>query len=100
MEHLEAFARDETFVVVLTVFITNVVTANIPSHVADYLALATLKALLKKNEEDTQALMELMGPNFVLPIRPLAMTCVFVKSACNCVISSIKDDIAEVNEPY
>ena len=73
MEHLEAFARDEAFDAVLAVLITNVATANIPSSTADDLASATLVALLKKNEEDTQALRELMGPNFVLPIRPLAM---------------------------
>jgi hypothetical protein len=52
-ESLEALARDEAFVVVLAVFITNVATANIPSSTADYLASATLVALLKKNEEDT-----------------------------------------------
>jgi hypothetical protein len=39
----------------LAVFITNVATANIPSSTADYLASATLVALMKKNEEDTQA---------------------------------------------
>jgi hypothetical protein len=99
MEHLEAFARDEAFAAVLAVFITNVATAIIPSSTSDYLAAATMVALLKKNEEDTQALRELMGPNFVLPIMPRAMTCVFVKPACNCVISGIKDNIAEVNGP-
>ena len=28
-----------------------------------------------------------MGPNFVLPIMPLAMACVYKKLACNCVLS-------------
>jgi hypothetical protein len=99
MKHLEAFARDEDFVAVLAVFITNAATANIPSSTADYLASAILVARMKKNEEDTQALRELMGPNFGLPINPLAMACVFVKLTCNCVISGIKDDFAEVTEP-
>ena len=53
-------------------------------------------ALLKKSEEDTHALRDLLGPGFVLPIRPLAMACVFVKLACNCTMHGIKDDIADV----
>ncbi len=67
---------------------------------ADYLASATLVALLKNNEEDTHALLELLGPEFILSIRPFAMACVFVKLACNCVLSGIKDDIADVTGPY
>ena len=54
---------------------------------------------MKKNEEDIQALRELMDTDFVLPIRPLAMACVFVKLACNYVLAVIKDDIAEVTGP-
>jgi hypothetical protein len=46
-----------------------------------------------------KALRELMGPKFVLPIRPLAMAYVFVKLACNSVVYGIKDDIAEVAGP-
>jgi hypothetical protein len=89
MDHLEAFTRDEAFAAVLAVFIINVATANTSSSITDYMASETLVALLKKNAEDTQALRELMGPDFVLSMRPLAMACVFVKLACNCVISGI-----------
>jgi len=53
-----------------------------------------LGALLKKNEEDIMKLRELFRPDFVLPIRPLAMVYVFVKLACN-----IKDDIVDVTGP-
>jgi hypothetical protein len=63
------------------------------------LASATLVATLKKNEEDSEALKKLMGPDFVLPIKPLAMAGMFVKLACNCVLSCIKDDIAEITGP-
>ena len=100
MEHFEAFARDGAFASVFTVFINKVATVNIPSPTADYLASATLLALLKKNEEDTQALRELMGPDFVLPIRPLAMACVFMKLVCKCVLYGIQGDIAEVIGPF
>jgi hypothetical protein len=34
--------------------------------------------MLKKSEEDTQSMKDLKGEAFVLPIRPLAMACVFV----------------------
>ena len=97
---MEAFARDQAFASVLAVFITNVVTAKIPSSIADYMASATLVAFLKKNEEDTQELRELMRPDFNLPIRPTAIVCVFVKLACNCLLSRSKDDIAEVTGPF
>jgi hypothetical protein len=56
-------------------------------------------ALLKKNADDIKALRELMGPDFVLPIRTLAMACVFVKLACNCMLFGIKDDIADFIGP-
>ena len=56
-------------------------------------------ALLKKREEDTRALRDLLEPSFILPICPLAMACVFVKLACNCTVSGIKDDIANVIGP-
>ncbi len=99
MEHLEALGRDDTFAAALAVFISNIASGDVPPKTADYFASATLIALLKKNEEDITALRELMGPDFVLPIRPLAMACVFVKLACNCMLSSIKDDIEEVTGP-
>jgi len=99
MEHVEAFAKDEAFATALTVFITNISIGNIPSATTDYLASATLVALLKKNEEVTQALRELMGHNIVFSIRALVMSCVFVKLACKCVMSVIKDDIMKVMGP-
>ncbi len=75
MGHLEAFARKEAFASVLSIFITNISTGDNPSSTADCLASVALMALLKKNEEETQVLRELIGPDFVLPIRPLAMVC-------------------------
>lgn len=57
---------------------------------ADFLASATPVALLKKSEADTLVLRERMGLDFVLPIRPLAMACVFVKFACCCMFVDIK----------
>ena len=44
-------------------------------------------------------MMARLGPDFVLPIRALAMACVFVKLACNCMLSGIKVDIADVTRP-
>jgi hypothetical protein len=96
MEHLEALSRDEAFATTLATFISNIATGTVPSITADYLASATLIALLKKSKEDTHALRDLIGPSFVFPIRPLAMAYVFVKLACNCTLSGIKDDIADV----
>ena len=81
---MEALSRDETFVAILSTFISNIATGNVPSVTADYLASATLVALMKKSEEDMEALRDLLGPSFVLPIRPLAMSCVFVELAFNC----------------
>ena len=99
MEHLEVLAKDDAFAAALSTFITNIFIGDIPVTTAEYLALATMVALLKKNEEDIHALRELMGPYFVLAIRSLAMACVFVKHACNCVMAVIKYDIVEVTEP-
>ena len=99
MEHLEALSRDEAFATTHATFISNIATGNVPSVTADYLASATLVALLKKSKEDTQALRDLLGPSFILPIRPLAMACVFVKMRCNCTLTDIKDDIADVTGP-
>jgi len=96
---MEALSRDEVFATTLATFITNIATGNVTAATADYLAPATLVALLKKSEEDTQALRDLLEPGFVLPIRPLAMACVFVKLACNYTISGIKDDIVDVTGP-
>jgi hypothetical protein len=93
MEHLEILSRDDAFATALATFISNIAIGDVPATTADYLALATLVALLKKSEVDIHALRELLGPYFFLPIRPLAMACVFVKLACNCVLSGIKDDI-------
>ena len=89
MEHLEALA--------LAIFTSNIASGDVPTSTADYLASAPFVALLKKNEEDIPAMTELLGLDFVLPIRPLAMACVFVKLACNCMLSGIKEDIADVN---
>jgi hypothetical protein len=99
MEHLEALGRDDAFAEALAVFISNIASGDVPPKTADYFASATLVALLKKNKEDITALRELLGSDFVLPIRPLAMACVFVKLACNCMLSGIKDDIEEVTGP-
>jgi hypothetical protein len=99
MEHLEAYAKDDAFAVALSTFISNISIGDISVTTVDYLASTTLVALFKKNEEDIHALRELMGTGFVSPILPLAMACVFVKLACNCVLAAIKDDIAEVTGP-
>jgi hypothetical protein len=99
MEHLEALSRDDAFATALAIFISNITTRDVPATTVDYLASATLVTLLKKNEEDIHALRELLGPDFVLSIRPLAMACVFVKLACTCVLSGIKDHIAYVTGP-
>ena len=53
MEHLEALSRDGAFETTLATFISNIATENVPSVTADYLASATLVALLKKSEEVT-----------------------------------------------
>ncbi len=99
MEHFKAFSRNDAFATVLSTFITNIsIGSNIPATTADYLASTILVALLKKNDEEIHALRELMGPNFILHIRPLAMACVFVELACNFVLAVIKDDFAEVAE--
>ena len=99
MEHLEAMARDDAFATALTIFTSKIASGDVPTSTAHYLASATLVALLKKNEEDTHAMRALLGPEFVLPIRPLAMACVFVKLACNYMLSGIKEDIADVAGP-
>jgi hypothetical protein len=99
MEHLEILSRDDNFATAMATFISYNATGDVPATTADYLASATLVALLNKSEEDIHALRELFGPDFVLPIHPLARACVFVKLAYNCVLSGIKDDIAEVTGP-
>ena len=99
MEHLEALSRDEVFAATLETFIANIATGNAPAATADYLASATLVAILKKSEKGTHALRDHLGPGFALPIRPLAMACVFVELACNCTLSGINDDIADVTGP-
>ena len=96
MEHMEALSRDDAFATALATYISNIATRDVHSTTADYPAFATLIALLKKNEEDIHALRELLGQDFVLPIRPLAMACVFVKLTCSCVMSRIKYDSADV----
>jgi hypothetical protein len=100
MEHFEALARDDAFAAALATFISNVASGDVPTYTADYLASAMLVALLKKNEEAIQAMRPLLGPDFVLPIRPLAMACVFVKLASNCMLFGIKDDIENVTGPW
>jgi hypothetical protein len=80
----------------MSTFTTNISIGDIPVTTADYLESATLVALLKKNEEEIQTLRELMVSDFILPVKPLAMACVFVKLAGTCVMAGIKDDIAEV----
>ena len=93
MEHLEALSRDMGFATALATLIFNIASGDVPTSTADYFASATLVALMKKNEDDIKTLRELLGMAFVLPIRPLAMASVFVKLACNCMLSDIKDDI-------
>jgi len=99
MEHLELLSRDDAFATAMATFTSNIASGDVPATTADYLASATLVPLLKKSEEDIHLLREMLGPDFVLPIRPLAMACMFVKLACNCVLSGINDDIAEVTGP-
>jgi len=99
MEHLEALFRDDAFASALATFISNIASDDVPTTTADYFASYMLVAVLKKNDDDMKALRELLGPDFVLPIRPLAMACVFVKLAYNCMLSGIKDDIADVTSP-
>jgi hypothetical protein len=99
MEDLDTLSRGDAFGTALATFISNIATGDVPATTAGYLASATLVALPKKSEEDIHALRELLGPDFVRPIRSLAMACVFVKLACNCVLSGIADDIADVTGP-
>ena len=99
MEHLEALARDDAFATALAIFTSNIVSGDGPTSTADYIAFAALVALLKKNLEDIHTMRALLGPDFVLSIRPLAMACVFVKLACNCMLSGIKDNIEDVTGP-
>jgi len=99
MEHLEVLARDDAFAAALATFVSNIASGDVPTSTADYLASATLVALLKKDEEDIQAMRAILGSDFVLPIRPLAMACVFVKLACICMLSGIKDDTVDVTRP-
>ncbi len=97
---MEALPRDEAFTAAIATIISNIATGNVHDVTADYLESPTLVALLKKSEEDTQALRDLLlGPSFVLPIHPLAMASVIVKLACNFTLSGIKDDIADVTGP-
>jgi len=77
----QALSRDDAFATALATFISNIATSDVPATWASYLASTTLVALLKKNAEDIHALLELLGPDFFLPIHPLAMACVFVKLA-------------------
>jgi hypothetical protein len=99
MKHLEVIARDGAFAAALVIFIYNIASGDVPTATADYLASATLVSLLKKNEEDIHAMRALLGLHFVLPIRPLAMACVFLKQACNCMLLGIKDDLADGTGP-
>ena len=46
MEHLEAFARDDAFATTMSIFITTISIGDIPVTTADYMASATLVALL------------------------------------------------------
>jgi len=97
MEHIKILSREDAFATAMSTFISNIATGDVPATTADYLASAMLVALLKKSEVDIHALRELLGPDFVLPIRPLDMAGLFVKLlARNCVLSGIKDDIVEV----
>ncbi len=79
MEHLEELSRDDVSAAALATFISNITSGDVPTTTADYFASPTLVALVKKNEDAIKALRELLGPIFVLPIRPLAIACVFVK---------------------
>jgi hypothetical protein len=99
MKHPELLSRDDAFATALATFTSNITTSDFLATTADYLASATLVAMLKKSEEDIHILRKLLGPYFVLPIRPLAMAYVFVKLAVNWVLSGIKDDIAKVTGP-
>ncbi len=56
MEHLEALSRDDAFASALAIFTSNIVMGAVPTSTADYLASATLVALLKKSEEDIKAM--------------------------------------------
>jgi len=61
--------RDDAFAASLATFISNIAFGDVVTATADYLASATLVALLKKNEDGIQTMRTLLGPNFVLPIR-------------------------------
>jgi len=71
MEHLEALARDHAFAATLATFISNIATRNVPSVTADYLTSATIVALLKKSEEDTQAFVAIVADPRLQCILPL-----------------------------
>ena len=74
-EQMETLSRNDAFATSLATFISNSATGDVTATTADCLAFATLVSRLEKNEEDIHALRELIGPDFVLPIRPLAMAC-------------------------
>jgi hypothetical protein len=64
MEHLETLPGDDAFATALATFISNIAIGEFPATTVNYLASATLVALLKKNEEHIHALRELLGPDF------------------------------------
>ncbi len=88
-EHLMALCKDQDRGAAFTDFISTLASGDGTDNTCDLLSSATLVVLLKKSEEEMEALKLRQGPLYKQPQRPLGMGSTIPKIAANCVMAKV-----------
>jgi hypothetical protein len=90
VEHLQALCKDPDCAVAFTDIIGAMVGGDVTDDTCDLMSSATLVILLKKTEEEIEALGQKQGSNYRQPQRHLGMGSTIPKIAANCVIAKVQ----------
>ena len=79
----------KNFAAAFTYLIAALVAGDITDATCDLISSTTLVVMLKKSEEEMQALREKQGPTYKQPRRPLGMDITIPKIAANCILANV-----------
>jgi hypothetical protein len=88
-EHLLALCKDADRGAAFTDIFTALADGDVTDDTCDLLSSATLGVLLKKTEEEMEALKLKQGQLFRQPQRPLGMGSTIPKIAANCILAKV-----------
>ncbi len=93
-EHLMALCKDQGCGAAFTDLISALASRDVTNNTCDLLSSTTLVVLLKKSEEEMEALKLRQGPLYKHPQRPCGMGSTIPKIAASCVLAKVHPTIS------